>query len=108
MDNRKVTKISLEGIQTEITMLSQEIEAVKIILEEITRFTAEEDFDRAVKRILGVLGDYLNAERVYIFEDRGAFYPNTYEWCKPGIPPQIDTLQNVTREEASPWIELLE
>ncbi len=108
MDNRKATKISLEGIQTEITMLSHEIEAVKIILEEITRFTSEEDFNKAVNRLLAVVGDYMDAERVYIFEDRGEFYPNTYEWCKPGIESEIDTLQNVTREEASPWIERLE
>jgi diguanylate cyclase (GGDEF)-like protein len=48
----------------------------------------------------------LKCERIYIFEEEhGVSFRNTYEWCAPGVVPQIDNLQNVTMETAEIWME---
>lgn len=59
------------------------------------------DTDRAINDILGLLGDSFGVSRVYIFEDTPdhLFCSNTYEWCAPGIRPEIQNLQKVSYEQ---------
>ncbi len=51
------------------------------------------------------MGDYTKADRVFIFEFRDALhiYRNTYEWCAPGITPQIDNLQTIEPSDIPVW-----
>ncbi len=50
--------------------------------------------------VMQFLGKRTNSDRCYIFEtfDKGKTYHNTYEWCKEGINPEIQNLQNLTKE----------
>jgi diguanylate cyclase (GGDEF)-like protein len=62
--------------------------------------------DESIKSLLAYIGKTLKCERIYIFEEeQGLFFRNTYEWCAPGVVPQIDNLQNVTMETTEIWME---
>jgi len=56
-----------------------------------------EQLDETLTSSLGRLGEFVNADRAYLFEyhfNRG-ICTNTHEWCAPGITPQITDLQAV-------------
>ncbi len=60
----------------------------------------------AIHESLGVLGRFVEADRVYIFDydfDKMEC-SNTYEWCENGIEAQIDELQNVPIDVIPWWV----
>ncbi len=64
----------------------------------------------SVNKLLQIIGGYYNAERSYIFElapDK-ITCSNTYEWCAPGIIPQLGFLQNIPSTFLSRWFEKFE
>ncbi len=54
----------------------------------------------AIQAVIKHVGLKLNADRSYIFDtfDQAKSYHNTYEWCRNGINPEIDNLQNLSYE----------
>lgn len=69
--------------------------------------TGPEDFDESVNQAIKSFGEYVSADRVYIFDydfDGGVCH-NTYEWCQAGITPEIDNLQNVPLEMMEDWVK---
>ncbi|QEQ56384.1 GAF domain-containing protein [Chlorobium phaeovibrioides] len=56
-----------------------------------------EDIDEMVKSTLSLIGEFLKADRSYIFEfnDDRTLMDNTHEWCREGIEPQIDFLKGL-------------
>ena len=64
----------------------------------------------AVNELLAIVGDFYDAERCYIFElkSNNLFLDNTYEWCKEGIEPMINVLQNVPAEVCDGWFKEFE
>lgn len=89
-------------------MLIKELEAAKVIHKQIVMLSAESNFDKAINQVLSCVGEYMKAQRVYIFEDKGELYPNTYEWCNSGVSAEIDNLQNVNKNEITHWTSVLE
>ncbi len=65
-----------------------------------------EDSDEAVKRLLSVIGQGNEIDRVYIFEYDFAknTMTNTQEWCAEGITPEIDNLQKIPTDSVSRWV----
>jgi diguanylate cyclase (GGDEF)-like protein len=62
--------------------------------------------DESIRNLLEYIGKSLNCERIYIFEDdHGITFKNTYEWCAPGVTPQIDNLQDCTYETLEIWLD---
>ena len=64
-------------------------------------------FYEKVQESLAICGEYVRADRVYIFRydwDKGTC-SNTYEWCRQGIAPEIDNLQDYPLSELQPWVE---
>lgn len=66
-----------------------------------------EDYKKSVDIVLGHIGEHFGVDRCYIFEksnkniaDEGAelLYDNTFEWCRAGVEPQMDYLQDITLE----------
>ncbi len=56
-----------------------------------------EDFSSQLNESLGIIGEFLKVDRVYVFEydfDNN-ITNNTYEWCATDVEPQIDYLQKV-------------
>ena len=65
--------------------------------------------DETIRIILEYLGKALNGERTYIFEkNRYGRDDNTYEWTAPGVPPEIDSLQNLPPEICENWYRIFE
>ncbi len=59
----------------------------------------------AVQHVLGEIGMRIGADRVYILETNHIVVNNTYEWCKPGITPEKDELQNIPYSIMAHWEE---
>ena len=66
-----------------------------------------ENISSVIHLSLKELGEFVGADRTYIFEyDFGKnVCNNTYEWCGIDINPEIDNLQNVPLEYISYWVD---
>lgn len=63
--------------------------------------------DQAINMALAQVGSFFSADRAYVFEydlDAGTT-SNTFEWCAPGIDPQIDELQQFPIHTIPGWFE---
>lgn len=88
-------------------LLSMQIDASKIIMEQINKLMSSEDFDAGVNDMLAQIGLYLKSDRMYIFERNGSEYSNIFEWCNEGIQSVRDKLQNVPENVLGHWIDML-
>ena len=62
--------------------------------------------EMSINILLEYLGQSLNSERVYIFEEiEGGAFKNTYEWCADGVVPQKENLQNVPFSVVNLWYQ---
>jgi PAS domain S-box-containing protein len=65
-----------------------------------------QELDRAIETSLRDLSEFVDADRAYVFQydfSRGSC-SNTYEWCREGITPQIQELQDVPLDEMPDWL----
>ena len=87
--------------------LKQETKLHEILVHVSTAFInlAEEDVNHVIQSSLEILGKFVEADRMYIFdydwENRTT--SNTFEWCAEGIEPQIEYLQNFSMEGMEDW-----
>jgi hypothetical protein len=49
------------------------------------------------------MSEFVDADRTYIFDYD--FTHNTYDWCRDGVVPEIDNLQNVSTDNIPQWVE---
>ncbi len=65
-----------------------------------------EEVEDNVQRSLEELGQFVGADRAYIFDYdfMSQTTSNTYEWCAPGIEPEIQNLQEVPMEYFPQWV----
>lgn len=91
--------------QHEVKMLRKKLEISELIHEQIAYLNSESDLKSAIDKVIERIGEYMTAERAYIFEDIGEFYCNTSEWCAEGIVPEIESLQNVPKSEMKTWTD---
>jgi PAS domain S-box-containing protein len=61
--------------------------------------------DEGINRALKTAGQFARADRSYVirFDFEAGTIRNTHEWCRTGIEPQIDNLQDVSIEMFS-WV----
>ncbi|RIW15140.1 GAF domain-containing protein [Algoriphagus lacus] len=99
--------------------ITEQIEAEKKLkaqsdLMELLVFTStsfinipEEKLRETIQISLQKLGEFVNADRMYVFEYNWEKQTcsNTLEWCNEGIEPQIDLLQEVPLEGLENWTE---
>ncbi|MEI8084881.1 MAG: PAS domain S-box protein [Paludibacter sp.] len=66
-----------------------------------------ENINEVIHLSLKELGEFVGADRTYIFEYDFAenVCNNTYEWCKTDIQPEIDNLQEIPLEFISYWVD---
>ena len=79
------------------------LDSQQIVLDCIKILYQERDLDKAINCVLQMIGQYLSADRAYIFQIRGDKMDNTYEWCREGVLPQIDFLQGLDPSIVVPW-----
>lgn len=66
------------------------------------------DLELAIQKVLEYIGKLFSAERSYVFLFHGDYYSNIAEWCKEGIEPQINNLQNIPLGDYKTWLSELE
>lgn len=54
-----------------------------------------EDFAASMNHALEELSSCIHPDRLYVLETDGKTASNTFEWCAPGVTPEISTLQNL-------------
>lgn len=65
------------------------------------------ELDSNINQSLHELGDFIGADRIYVFDylHDQQICKNTYEWCAPGIEPQIEDLQSTPFAFFPDWLE---
>ncbi len=88
----------IDNLETELLNLSSYLVAIPY-----------SDINKAIEIALGKIGQYFSADRAYIFEFDSAYSTasNTHEWCKEGIRPDRDNLQNIPCDLFPKWMESL-
>ncbi len=66
-----------------------------------------DNLENTINSSLAEMGKFADADRAYIFEYDWSrnITRNTYEWCKEGISPQIDNLQNLNIKLLEAFVE---
>jgi PAS domain S-box-containing protein len=66
-----------------------------------------EESPKAINRLLGLIGEQLEVDRVYIFDYdfHANTMSNTYEWCSEGISPEIQNLQDIPNDIVPDWVD---
>ena len=99
------------GTNWDITLQKQAANFENEMLQLSTKLTGVTiaEIDSALNLALLRIGQFLNADRAYIFEinDSVGFMNNTYEWCNEGIHPEIENLQDIPCDMLPNWIEIL-
>ncbi|GEM_PF-3611367 len=67
---------------------------------------APENLDNLINQSLESVGDFVKADRAYIFnyDFKASTTSNTHEWCAKGIDPEIENLQDVPMEAFPDWL----
>lgn len=79
--------------------LRQSTNTDDIIIKLVKIMDGGENYEKAVNHMLAELGNIIHADRLYILETDGKKVSNTFEWCREGVKPEIDTLQNLPYDE---------
>ncbi len=100
---RDITDIKLSELE-----LERRIEFERLI----TKFSIDfinlslDDINPHINRLLAETGQFANVDRSYVF----LFNPemdtmsNTHEWCREGISPQMDSLQDLELKTYENWV----
>ena len=66
-----------------------------------------EKIEDTIQHALGDLAAFVDADRSYVFDYNfdTMICSNRYEWCGPGVEPQIDALQEVPMDAVPYWVE---
>lgn len=91
------------------TALVNEVRFQKVLIDISTTYINLDThrLDEAIQNSLRDLGRFVNADRAYVFSydfDQNTT-SNTHEWCKEGVAPEIENLQNVPLEAIPFWVD---
>uniref|UniRef100_UPI003F6C16E9 PAS domain S-box protein n=1 Tax=Polaribacter sp. TaxID=1920175 RepID=UPI003F6C16E9 len=114
--DKNLKPIRLDGVITDITnehliekALDNEIKLRDALIDIAATYINLEPkyLNDTINKSLEKMGRFVNADRAYIFDYDFKLNTtsNTYEWCKEGISPEIQNLQNVPIEAIPQWIE---
>lgn len=106
-DMRVETSIDITGTEAEHQELRRQLSIEETLVECIHTLSEHTEIDASINSLLKIIGEFYRADRAYIFEinDDGQTMSNSYEWCKDGIEPQIDNLQNLPVSIIDQWRE---
>ena len=66
------------------------------------------DPEESLNNILAYIGKTFQCDRVYVFEMSDTAADNTYEWCRQGVNPQKEILQDIPLADLAWWIDLFQ
>lgn len=76
----------------------------KFLIKQIQTIDEAASFEGAINQILYALGNYINADRVYMIDMIETVVINAYEWYREGISTHIDELKKITIDNINNWI----
>lgn len=79
--------------------LRQSTNTDDIIIKLVKIMDGGESYEKAVNHMLAELGTIIHADRLYILETDGIKVSNTFEWCREGVTPEIQTLQDLDYDD---------
>ncbi len=92
-----------------LSLISQQIDLQELLIKISTTYINIDisNIDRVINHSLKEMGEYVNADRTYIFsyDFANQTCSNTYEWCNNGIEPEINNLQQVPLEYFPEWVK---
>jgi diguanylate cyclase (GGDEF)-like protein len=62
-------------------------------------------YEETFNSLLGMMGRFLDADRVYIFNYNGVTMSNLYEWCREGVTAEINNLQSLDAHLIDRWMD---
>lgn len=76
----------------------------------VKELSSDSDIDLSIRHLLGIILDYFEADRTYIFERNfeREILTNTYEYVKDQVTEQQDNLQEVPVEVVAVWMRAFE
>lgn len=86
--------------------LAHEME--KVTLQCVQMLYESNDPKEAMDAILRMLGEFMQADRAYVFEIQDDLLYNTCEWCKEGIEQEKDNLQAIDVRLIDVWMSSFE
>lgn len=92
------TEMEAEKLRLKFTL-----DAEKMITECVRTLYQGRDTKQSVSKVLEKLGSFLNADRAYIFRINDQLMSNEFEWCREGVPSEIDSLQNIPLSTIDRW-----
>lgn len=96
--------VDITETEEEKQTLKSALDTEKMMMECVRKLYQETDLNRAVSHMLRQLGEFLSAERAYVFAIQGDRMSNTYEWCAPSVEPQIKYLQDMDTSLLENWL----
>ena len=96
------------GMKGEKTELERQTELQSTLVECVQTLYISDNIDEAIERLLGLIAEYYDADRSYIFEfskDQKLVH-NTYEWCADGITPEKELLADVDVLVIERWLDI--
>lgn len=88
--------------------LKKRLERDEIRLSCVRELYNNRNIKAALTTVLEYIGKLFLAERSYVFLFHDIYYSNIAEWCKEGVEPEIDNLQNIPLSDYQPWLEDLD
>lgn len=87
--------------------IEKELEIQSTLLDCVRTLSEIEDTRLAIDSFLKILAEYYQADRAYIFEfsNDNQKMNNTYEWCREGVVPAMDILQNLDIHLLDLWMD---
>ncbi|GEM_PF-3254173 len=87
--------------------LKHRIEMESLISKISSRLVSTADLNSRITASLADIGQATDADRAYLFlfRENRTVIDNTHEWCKEGVAPQIQNLQNVPCKPYRWWLE---
>ena len=96
---------------TDYSILQEKLNDFEMIFQQMLRIDRsqnEQELKAATKALIHAIGDYTQADRVYVFDldPSSDTYSNTFEWCAPNVLSWLDNLQSIPTSAMPYWHNL--
>lgn len=100
----------IDDMQKLLEQLEAKVHSESMLVRCIQTLAETENLQKALSRLLALIGEFYHGERTYIVEfywDKNTM-SNTYEWCDEGITAEIGNLQDLDISIVRDWLEAFE